>query len=150
MILGFTGTRRGMTPAQRAALPSVLAALPERVLHGGAEGADEEFHDWIAEHIQNGFKWMECSIYPSSDVRWRYWLDHGVNEQFRSFDVHMPEAPLTRNRIIAKRCDHLLACPVEADEQLRSGTWATIRAARKLGKLITLILPDGTAREGRR
>ena len=41
----------------------------------------------------------------------------------------------------------LIACPASADEELRSGTWATIRYARRKLKRIYLILPDGTVQE---
>jgi hypothetical protein len=37
----------------------------------------------------------------------------------------------------------LIATPKEVKEQLRSGTWATVRRARKVGIPIILITPDG-------
>ena len=39
MILGFTGTRAGLTPQQREGLASVFAVLPDQLMHGGAVGA---------------------------------------------------------------------------------------------------------------
>lgn len=138
MILGFTGTRRGMTPAQRAALPAVLATLPGRVLHGGADGADKEFHRFI---VAAGMPNDGIEIYPTG---------HRCGWIGYDWFLHDLMSPLVRNRIMAERCDHLLACPAEPDEQLRSGTWATVRYARKADKPITLILPDGMIREERR
>ena len=45
MILGFTGTRKGCTPPQLAALRSFLGLYrPGVLLHGGAVGADAEAH----------------------------------------------------------------------------------------------------------
>jgi len=38
----------------------------------------------------------------------------------------------------------VLACPAQKREQLRSGTWATIRYARKTGVKMFVIFPDGT------
>lgn len=149
MILGFTGTRHGLTAAQRAVLPSVVACLPERVLHGGAVGADEDFHDWLADITDNGRKTsLIVEVYPTS-LRAAFW-------RVRRYGPFAPEVaigtlnPLDRNRIIAANCDHLLACPAAPDEQLRSGTWATVRYARAAGKPVTLLLPDGSVREERR
>jgi bifunctional non-homologous end joining protein LigD len=36
--------------------------------------------------------------------------------------------------------------PAEPEEQLRSGTWSTVRFAKKQGKPVFLILPDGTVK----
>jgi hypothetical protein len=50
---------------------------------------------------------------------------------------------LERNTEIVKACDVLIATPKEQDEVLRSGTWATIRRARKYDKKLAVIFPDG-------
>lgn len=168
MILGFTGTRQGLTSAQRAALPSVLATLPERVLHGGAVGADTQFDAWLCDleirsarpltEDERDARWTpriliisiprcHVEVYPIGPKRWDYW-DHLQCE--RRFIHYFNSDPLARNREIVARCDHLLACPAEPDEQIRSGTWATVRYARAAVKPITLLLPDGTVREERR
>lgn len=147
MILGFTGTRCGMTLAQYAALPSVIAALPERVLHGGAEGADEEFDAYLRPRWVGEGPFVE--VYPVGQLRYHFWTYTYAGEEARLSLLYYSDDPLIRNRIIAERCDHLLACPAEPDEQLRSGTWATVRYARKAGKPRTLLLPNGTVREER-
>lgn len=151
MILGFTGTRRGLTPAQRAALPSVVAALPERVLHGGAVGADEAFHDWIAPiYLRLDPRRLPVEVHPAYGLpdRYRFWCRR--LGPYHEAVVHLADEPLARNRLIVARCDRLLACPAEPDEVLRSGTWATVRYARKARKSLTIVLPDGTIREERR
>ena len=38
----------------------------------------------------------------------------------------------------------MIAAPSEAEEQRRSGTWSTVRFARKQGKPVFVISPDGT------
>jgi hypothetical protein len=162
MILGFTGTRKGLSAAQRAALPSVLATLPERVLHGGCVGADRDFHYFIVSTVKalspyqlddRGIvlpKACLIEIFPAYMDQFR-WAEHAFKEDIPLVALIRPSNgnPFARNRIIAARCDALLACPAEATEQLRSGTWSTVRYARKAGKLITIIAPDGTAREER-
>lgn len=151
MILGFTGTRQGLTPAQRVALPGVLATLPERVLHGGAVGADTEFQNFLMSQPLSCAVAVE--IYPATRVSQQTWFKkkHQVFPSGRELLIHLVVFdPLVRNRIMTRRCDHLLACPAEATEQRRSGTWATVRYARAAGKPITIIAPDGTILEERR
>ena len=42
----------------------------------------------------------------------------------------------------------LIAAPAEQEgERLRSGTWATVRYARRLGRRVVLVCPDGSLRE---
>lgn len=50
---------------------------------------------------------------------------------------------LARNCVIVDEADILLACPKGPEEQ-RSGTWATVRYARKQNKRIVIVYPDGT------
>lgn len=49
--------------------------------------------------------------------------------------------PLKRNYDIVDACDILLAAPRTLTEELRSGTWATIRYARKTGKKYLILAP---------
>lgn len=160
VILGFTGTRRGMTPAQRAALPGVLATLPERVLHGGAVGADHEFDSFIsplywnqttdAQRLMNTFKGnIPIVVFPVGQKRHDFWFEEAPFGAIREIYETVRD-PLERNLTIAKTCHRLLACPAESDEVLRSGTWATVRYARAAGKPITIIAPDGAVLEERR
>ncbi len=162
MILAFSGTRKGLTPAQRAALPSVLATLPERVLHGGCHGADRDFHAFIINTVHalvparvdaTGIvlpKATLIEVYPSYPNQLTWANLRFIEDAPLLCEIHELHDPLVRNRIIASRCDALLACPGEAQEVLRSGTWMTVRAARKAAKLVTIIAPDGTVREERR
>lgn len=50
---------------------------------------------------------------------------------------------LTRNRNIVDACEVLLACPKGNGEERRSGTWATIRYARKVGRPVVIVWPNG-------
>lgn len=51
--------------------------------------------------------------------------------------------PLVRNHDIVDSTELLIACPKEQVEVLRSGTWATIRYARKKEITVWLIDPEG-------
>ena len=140
MILGFTGTRRGMTPGQRAALAKCVASLPARAIHGGAVGADEEFNGFL---INAGMRAEDIYVYPASVNRWMLWVDVGNT-------TYSVAKPLVRNHVIARRCDYLIAAPATAKEVLRSGTWATVRYARRANKSVIILLSDGGVREEKR
>jgi hypothetical protein len=51
---------------------------------------------------------------------------------------------LERNLTIVQHSDIVIVTPKEDDEVQRSGTWATVRRARKLRRLIKHIRLDGT------
>ena len=59
-------------------------------------------------------------------------------------DIRLPKKPLIRNRDIVRETAVLIATPEQTIEQLRSGTWATVRYARKMNRPTVLIFPDGT------
>jgi hypothetical protein len=60
-----------------------------------------------------------------------------------SMIVEMPEEYLVRNRAIVRATEYLIAMPAHHNEVQRSGTWATIRSARRQGKMIYIIDPGG-------
>ena len=133
MNLGFTGTREGLTDAQRSALKVILEDVkPDKCTHGDCLGADAEFHDMVRSQCPKA----QIAIWPG---------DIEPMRAFKKGDVMMmPAAPLTRNHMIVIECDRLVACPKENTESLRSGTWATVRDARKWKKQLTIIFPDGS------
>ena len=57
----------------------------------------------------------------------------------------MPELPpLVRNHKIVGAVHLLIATPKTDKEELRSGTWATIRYAKKVRLSTCIVYPDGT------
>jgi len=129
--VGFTGTRRGMTLAQQKAVASLVdKTKPKLALHGDCVGADADFH-------QICFRKCPIQIYPSNIPKQRAFCAGAER-------VFSPEDPLMRNRSIVDRADFVIATPGEAYEVLRSGTWSTIRYARKRGKRLYVVFPDGT------
>ena len=142
MILGFTGTRAGLTLEQREGLAAVFAVLPDQLMHGGAVGADTEFDEWYRSVGWGAI--TKIDIYPATPARSEFWNFRYAGIGFAWLTIHEPMPPLERNEIIARKCDHLLACPAEPVERFRGGTWATVRYARAAGKPITKLLPDGT------
>lgn len=134
MILGFTGTRHGMTDRQRAAVSAFLDEHKPTETHSGdCKGADSEFLD--AALLCAGNFPPRTHGHPCGIVEWR---------AGRRYDhLHPVKDPLARNRDIVEMSDHLLAAPRSFSRESRSGTWVTIRMAQKAKKPITLILPDG-------
>lgn len=139
MIVGFTGTRRGMTSEQAGRVGELLRALrldgPVEAHHGDCVGADVEFHDLACR--------LGCAvvIHPPVDPEHRAWCEP---EWLATCAYREPMTHLARNRQIVSECDLLLACPAEDTAQPRGGTWYTVRYAAKAGKDHVVIRPGGS------
>jgi hypothetical protein len=137
VMLAFTGTQRGMTKAQMETLHAELAMWADDFeltgVHGVCIGADEQFNDLVRS--LGGETWG----FPGHDR-------HGKSP-FRSnctVDRLEKSRPyLERNKMIVNRGMFLLAAPRQDGEQLRSGTWSTVRFAQRKGVEVQLFLPDG-------
>jgi hypothetical protein len=143
MKIGFTGTRHGLAPPQEDALRSLLKRIEPAIVayhHGAAIGADEEFARDVFGIRQ--FRYAPIIAHPCT-------LTDQVSQWALKYsdEVRDPLPPLERNRNIVAACDLLIGCPAGQQEEQRSGTWATIRAARKAGKQIVILWPDGTQSE---
>lgn len=128
---GFTGTSLGMTGPQMQSLRSFLTGGTGEFHHGDCIGADATAHG-IA---------MECGycpiLHPPSNHAKRAWCDVPGHLMRRE------KSYLVRNRDIVDETVALIATPAEFEEQSRGGTWYTVRYARKLGRAIVMIYPDG-------
>lgn len=138
MKIGFTGTREGITNAQSDALIALLFLLgPNLVAHGDCIGSDAEFHAICRRHMLPA----AIEIFPPLDNRFRSGCFNPGNV------LHPAGEYLDRNRAIVDfGQDGLIACP-SGPEERRSGTWSTVRYARKQGKRIFIVWPDGTITE---
>ena len=140
MKLGFTGTRNGLTVKQAEALYEVFKKYePTEFRHGDCVGADGEAADLI-DILCNG----SCKI----------WMHPPTIPDHRAFKVNLPNTTilpekdyLPRDYDIVDGSDRLIACPKGKKELVRSGTWTTVRYARKKKKQITIVYPDGTVKE---
>lgn len=132
MQVGFTGTQRGMTIHQLRAVRKLLRDRVTRGRHGMCIGSDEQFHSMcLGMHIP-------VIGHPP--------IDTSKMMQFnpREFVRILPQDEyLRRNHAIVDASDIMIATPYEHHERLRSGTWATIRYAVKVGKPRYIVLPDG-------
>ena len=133
MEVGFTGTQRGMTNSQKEELVKFLQDNKVTKLHhGDCVGADKEAHD-IAVSLG-----IETEVHPP---------DKDDKRAFCKGDIiHEPKPYLERNHDIVDDSELLVACPFQSKEIVRSGTWATVRYARKSGSPI-IFSPNPTDEE---
>lgn len=146
MNIGFTGSRKGPTPEQAHCLHEYLKAMIDVVKvesfhHGCAIGADEVAAIYV-HTIRGAFDHPlivghPCNLIPQTS-------DFALE---LSDEKHPVAPPLERNRDIVRLTDILLACPSGMAEELRSGTWATIRHAKRFNKPVMMFWPDGTKEE---
>jgi len=123
MKIGFTGTREGMSQHQKEQFVVLMLDLkPTEFHHGDCEGADAEAHDIVRMF----FPHVKIVVYPPKS---------SYRQAFKSGDEHKePEAYLSRDKKIVDSTDFLIGAPKQDNEIIRSGTWTTIRHARKTGK----------------
>ncbi len=101
--------------------------------HGGCEGSDTDAHNII--------KNFPTLIFVHPGTRAQYLNFNNLKSTTKVFE---PKPFLERNHDIVNLTGHFLACPNSKIEQVRSGTWATIRYAKKINKPVYIIYPDGT------
>jgi hypothetical protein len=122
--VGFSGTRAGLESSRRKLIRQRLEELRLKDFvwfhHGDCVGADEEVAK-IAKAL--GYK-LWC--HPSNLKQQRAFVESDIVEDECS--------PLTRNKHIVNMSELLIAAPYTTTEELRSGTWSTIRYARSVGK----------------
>lgn len=132
--IGFTGTQKGMTRKQFQILDMLseaFSSIKETLIifhHGDCIGADFEAGEL--------FYHKKCKVYihPPEDSKKRAFS--------KKMHVIFDRKPyLKRNHNIVNMSNIMIACPNTTEEELRSGTWATIRYARKQNKRIIIIEP---------
>ncbi len=135
--LTFTGTRIGMTERQVVTLHNLaLWKDIDQIHHGACVGADREFHFIARLHRIN-----LIYTHPSNFSQYRWAVD--VDSSTYQLVIETIKAPLIRNRKMVEASGIVIACPSTQIEELHSGTWSTVRYARKLGKDLFIINPDG-------
>jgi hypothetical protein len=137
MKVGFTGSQRGASSAQLHTLQSLLLTnMPvDEFHHGCCVGADTQAN-YVAHAVGTHVVYHPPLIAEkASDLR-----DFPGD--------HLPPKPyIERNHDIVDATDMLIACPAGDEEQVRSGTWATVRYARKQGKRVIVIKRNGHTEE---
>jgi len=127
--IGFTGTRHGMNDVQKKEFEKIVDSKEvEEFHHGMCVGSDEQAHYIITtkniKTIGHPPKYKKFEAKCKCDIT------------TKPFDY------LERNKHIVDDTDILVATP-DVKEKIRSGTWSTIRYARKKGKRIYIIHKNG-------
>ena len=118
-----------MTDEQKFAVANLLMTAKE-LHHGDCVGSDAQVHR-VA-------KSLGCRIVLHAPL-------NPIKRARCDADSYWPERPyIERDHDIVDATDSMIATPAEFSEQLRSGTWATIRYARKVGRQVTIVYPYGS------
>lgn len=134
--IGFTGNQVGMSKEQRKAVYTLYIKLNLTEFHHGDCIASDETAHKLALYYNK----CEIIIHPPENPSKRAFC--------KWFTEIREEKPyIERNHAIVDETECLIATPKEFEEQLRSGTWATFRYAKKTKKKIYLVYPDGSITE---
>ena len=140
--LGFTGSRDDRMPtiAQIAYVDNLLFVLqPFAVHHGDCVNSDEWFHARVTGPYKNN---PFVHIHPPDNPKYRSLCTKGTRNI-----LYPPKPYMKRNQDIVDASQGLIATP-HGPEEVRSGTWATIRRARKKGIPICIVYPNGKVERG--
>ncbi|MDA7864443.1 hypothetical protein N9F48_03575 [Akkermansiaceae bacterium] len=125
--IGVTGSRNGSEVELEDILKGIQKEFSNHVVeihHGDCKGVDEDVHR-ISRKL--GF---EIVIHPPSEKSKRAFCE--------STEIRPKQPFLQRNKEIVSETDILLGFPATQHEVQRSGTWATIRNARKHNKEVRI------------
>jgi hypothetical protein len=148
MKLGFTGTQRGMTPVQHKMVQHKMVQhkmvqhkmvqslrldwSPTEVHHGDCIGSDEEMHALCRLHASQA----RIMVHPPLESKKRAFCAGDT--------VLPPRSYLERNYDIVDAVEAMSATSESMCEVRRSGTWSTIRYARKKLCSLHIVFTDGT------
>jgi len=130
MATGMTGTQYGLTTAQFDAAVELVSSLTGDFHHGDCIGADLS----LAE-IATELKLNVIAHPPEKSDKRAFHKSHAILD---------PLPYLERDYKIVDAVDLMFAFPKGFNEERRSGTWTTIRYARKRKKPLVIVWPDGT------
>lgn len=132
--IGFTGNRQGLTEEQKIEIIKILDQYNNIIVsHGDCIGSDTDFHNICIEYKKSNVgKNFEIHIYPPECDTLRAYNLGDV--------IYKTKPYLERNKDIVINSEILIGCPIDKHcEEIRSGTWSTIRFARKHNKQIHLL-----------
>lgn len=129
--VGFTGTQLGMSSAQIGAVDMLLfdKLSTWQARHGDCIGADADFHRLSRLNA------LRIHGHPPINPSKRAYCDFDSISEEKEY--------IERNHDIVNASDWMIACPAGFKEELRSGTWSTIRYARNVERNGYIVWPDG-------
>ncbi len=140
MIAGFTATRKGMRfPQMRFLIAFFQCRTVDEFHHGDCLGGDAEAH--FLAHYNRVHKII---IHPPDNPIFRAFCNKLFPSEFT--EVRPTFGYIIRNtHIVNEGRDLLIACPFESNEIIRSGTWTTVRYAKKISRPVLIVCPDGSS-----
>lgn len=142
MKIGFTGTRGGMTPEQKASVAVIFADYPKFELHHGAcVGSD---HDAVLMASMN--RDNEIVAHPGMGAKATLEENQKLLSQSAvdlSTKVVGTKTYFARNRDIVDETEILIACPPCEPMPENGGTAYTVNYAKKRGKTVLIVWPTG-------
>lgn len=135
MHVGFSGTQTGMTQEQ---LWEVSMFLDDNlhfsvVHHGMCIGADHDFHRLAR------ISGLQVIGHPPINRSKMIFLDCD--------ELREPKDYLVRNKDIVKESTLMIFTPKGFKEELRSGTWSTVRYSREQETAGLIFWPDGSVED---
>ena len=133
--IGITASREGISAQALETFESILQEFPEleELHHGDCVGGDEQIHMMM----QNIAPEVQLIVHPPIKG------DHRANCE--GAHVVLPKKDyMVRNHDIVMASEAVIGFPNGNNEIMRSGTWATLRIARRKNKKIIVVYPDGT------
>lgn len=152
MRYSVTGAARELTDREKLFVMAVIAGLEDvsEITTGAAYGVDTVSHQAAVLHHPGMFVYKRLVV-PAAPHNGPLVLeanrrgDSNIIEWAEQGETHA-KSYMIRNDRLVHHADVLIAFPETEHEQLRSGTWATIRRARKIA-LEVRIHPLAEARE---
>jgi hypothetical protein len=139
--IGFSGSsQEDMTFDQKNNFLVTMSEINQEFFiiefhHGDCIKADAGAH----KLVQIYFPHVKIVKHPPEDSKKRAFCEGGIC---------LPKKPyLVRNHDIVDDTQRMICTPDGESEELRSGTWATIRYAKKQNKKVYIIVPDGNVKE---
>lgn len=131
--LGFTGTQKGWTVEQKRCMECIVSKTePSEWHHGCCIGSDSELHELLL--VRRGV----IIHHPPINTTKKAFC------KMRIGDTVLPAKDyIIRNHDIVDSSSVLFATPNSLEETLRSGTWATVRYAKRIGQKVVVVYPDG-------
>lgn len=130
--VGVTSTRKGLNEVQRLWVTFFLKEHQVNVLHhGDCVGGDDELAKMFHQ------KGTYVIAHPAHTIN-KYKAKCQINDLILS-----PDDTLARNQTIVRHSELVLGFPYTIEEEVRSGTWFTIRHAKKLKVPVLVIKPNG-------
>lgn len=130
LVVGVTGSRKGMTQLQRFSFESWMHFISlSEFHHGDCVGVDEE---------ARGIVGNRCKTVAHPPIR------DAIRAFTTNTETREKKEYLARNRDIVNEIEILVAMPNTYVRTPHSGTWYTISYAREKQKQLMILWPDGS------